>query len=223
MTSPQAQALYFLGKAVKIKPFIAWIIKKMLRFKQDIVPKNIRKVFLVSTIQVQGRTLATIQTREKLSKRHVIFFHGGGYVMDGLSVHWNLIRKIINLSGYKVTYVDYPIAPEHDYKSVFSMVLESYNLLLKLYDHDEFIFMGDSAGGGLALAFLQKLRDDQMHPRPVKTVLFSPWLDITMGNPDIKSVEEIDILLTLERLHVAAAAYSNGADLYQPLLSPIYG
>jgi len=65
------------------------------------------------------------------------------------------------------------------------MVQLSYDRLTNQYPDDRFIFMGDSAGGGLALAFAQKLLDENAAIQPIKSILFSPWLDLSMQNTEI--------------------------------------
>jgi len=191
--------------------------------KDDIVPKRIRKDFLVSEIYVFNRTVATVSPKQKASTKHLIYFHGGAYVMVGLPMHWHMLRKLIKNSGFTISYVDYPLAPHSDFRNTIAMVEQSLKKLYVKYQGDEFILMGDSAGGGLALALMQKLRDDKIPYKPQKAVLFSPWLDVTMSHPEIAELEELDILLSLESLNNAARSYAQGADLNHPLLSPING
>ena len=63
--------------------------------------------------------------------------------------------------GLKVTFIDYPLAPEHTYEKTHEIVMKhTERLQLKNYG-DEFYLFGDSAGGGLALAVLQILRDEK--------------------------------------------------------------
>jgi len=53
---------------------------------------------------------------------------------------------------------------------------------------DDLIMMGDSAGGGFALALAQKLKNESID-QPAQIILLSPWLDITLTNPDIKEID----------------------------------
>ena len=88
---------------------------------------------------------------------------------------------------------------------------------------DEFYLFGDSAGGGLALAVLQILRDEKIIPFPKKTVLMSPWVDLTMSNPKIGAAAERDPLLTMDCLYHAAERYIGNGDAKNAVLSPIFG
>lgn len=55
------------------------------------------------------------------------------------------------------------------------------------------VIAGDSAGGGLALAVLQIIRDTSL-PAPAGAVLISPWSDLTHSFPSIHSNTATDIL-----------------------------
>ncbi len=87
---------------------------------------------------------------------------------------------------------------------------------------NELIIMGDSAGGGLSLALLEKISQEDIK-MPKKTILISPWLDVRMDNPKIEQVKEQDKKLNKEALKIAGLAYaeSDGIDSY--LVNPIDG
>ena len=75
----------------------------------------------------------------------------------------------------------------------------------------------------MALAFLQTLRDRKAQKIPAKTVLQSPWLDISMSNPEIQNYIEKDVLLDFEGLKDCGKLYAGDLDLKDPVVSPIYG
>ena len=82
--------------------------------------------------------------------------------------------------------------------------------------------MGDSAGGGLSIAFTQKLRDEKQ-PKPRQLILLSPWLDVTMSNPTMLDVDKHDKVLSIRGLQLAGKAYAGKLDLKDYRASPIYG
>ena len=51
--------------------------------------------------------------------------------------------------------------------------------------------MGDSAGGGLALALALAAKDANL-PQFAKLILLSPWLDLKMDNPKIQELDRKD-------------------------------
>lgn len=82
--------------------------------------------------------------------------------------------------------------------------------------------MGDSAGGGLGLAYAQFIKDEGIK-QPAKLVLYSAWIDIGMSNPLIDDMLEYDLLLDKEVLINAGQSYLGDGDAEDPLVSPIFG
>jgi acetyl esterase/lipase len=181
------------------------------------------KSFFVSEFQVMGKSVATLEPKGKITTNHILYFHGGAYLLEGGVMHWKIIETIATKANCKVSYIDYPLAPENTYIATFDMVQQSYNQLISIFPDDQFIFMGDSAGGGLALAFTQKLVNEKATKLPVKCILFSPWIDISMSNQDLKKQESKDKILPFAELIKAAKKYAGATDLNHYLLSPIYG
>ena len=198
-------------------------LQKPSRLNKPFDLSSYHKSFFVSEFQVLGKSVVTLQPKSKSSTKHVLYFHGGAYLLEGSVVHWNIIQNIAKKANCTVSYIDYPLAPESTYIDTFDMVQQAYNKLIYDFPDSEFIFMGDSAGGGLALAFAQKLLNEKAAIQPIKLVLFSPWLDMSMENQEIKTIEKFDKILSVVALRKAASLYSGGDDLSNYLLSPIHG
>jgi len=170
-----------------------------------------------------NKSVVTLQPKRNANDTHILFFHGGAYVVEGSSMHWKIVETLVRKANCKVSYIDYPLAPENTYKTTFEMVQQSFDQLANLYPNDRFMFMGDSAGGGLALAFAQKLAKDNAKVQPIKNILFSPWLDLSMQNPKITQQEHLDKILPVVGLINAGKKYAGGEDVSNYLLSPING
>lgn len=102
------------------------------------------------------------------------------------------------------------------------MVIPLYQDLLLKTRPEDLILMGDSAGGGFALALAQKMSDEQVS-QPKHIILLSPWLDISLTNPAIKEIEPSDSFLGVEGLQLAGKAFAGGTNPDYYLLSPING
>lgn len=187
------------------------------------IPKSIKRSYLTHHEIFKAMEIATFESKKEVTNNHIIFFHGGAYIFEAIPSHWRLAVNIVKNSFCRMTLVDYPLAPEHNYLETFTAISCAYEKLINDYPRDNFIFMGDSAGGGLALAFTQKLNHEKHIRPPAKIVLLSPWLDMTMSNPGIKNQESLDYILTVKMLRDAGKKYSNGDNLNQYLLSPING
>ncbi len=87
------------------------------------------------------------------------------------------------------------------------------------------VVIGDSAGGGLAAALIQKLKDSRFSlPQPDACVLLSPWLDMTLSGDSYITREKDDPVHQTKMLTVLAKEYSaEQQDLNSPLLSPLFG
>ncbi len=184
---------------------------------------GLAKYFIINEFMVMNHSIITLKPKVKINKIHVLFFHGGAYVLQGSAMHLKLIKNIALEANCKVSYIDYPLAPENTYVQTFEMVQKSYNQLIEKYPDDDFMLMGDSAGGGLVLAFAQKLVNVNVSKLPLKIILFSPWIELSMLNPLIKQQELKDKILPLNGLKYAARKYAGDADLNNYLLSPING
>jgi acetyl esterase/lipase len=132
------------------------------------------------------------------------------------------MEQVITKTNAAIVIPDYPLAPESICKETYAFIEILYTRLTTDYPTKRIILMGDSAGGGLALGFVQQLRN-QNKKQPEQIIVFSPWLDIAMNNPDIKSIDQDDKLLSVEGLKNAGKKYAGDLDLKDFRVSPIYG
>lgn len=174
--------------------------------------------------QVQGQKVFTLSPKHKNEgvHRHILYFHGGAYVQSFARPHWTFLSQLVNETHCTITAPDYPLAPAHTYEHTFAMVGELYRNLVEKINPAEFILMGDSAGGGLALALAQLMKKKNM-PQPRQIILLSPWLDLSLSNPEIKDIDPSDLFLGVEGLKMAGRAYAGNTNPDHYLLSPING
>lgn len=152
----------------------------------------------------------------------VVYLHGGAYVQGFTKLHWSFITQMIESTHCTVIAPDYPLAPQYTYKATFELVISVYKQVTVNTDPANIILMGDSSGGGLALAIAQQLKKDNVS-QPAQIILLSPWLDITLSNREIEALDSRDPSLGIKGLLMAGRAYAGDTDPYHFLLSPIYG
>ena len=186
------------------------------------VPRGLRKACEVREEQIHGNQVFTLTPRESASGLHVLYTHGGGYVHPLMTLHWSIIRKLIESTGATVTAPIYPLAPEHTWAEAYSLLEEVYRRIIGSASPLQVILCGDSAGGGLALGQAILYRDKGL-PLPGRIMLFSPWLDITMSNPSAAATEKEDVILTAAALTAMGRMWAGEDDRRSPLLSPIFG
>ncbi len=154
-------------------------------------PRKILEFCHVHTHQINGSNVFTLTPKQKGSNKHILYLHGGAYVGGFVKVHWNFLAYLLQHLQCSITAPDYPLAPKYTYKEAFEVVATTYKSLLESVHPDNLILMGDSAGGGFALALAQKMRNETV-PTPSQLILLSPWLDITLTNPEIAKIDPAD-------------------------------
>ena len=89
-------------------------------------------------------------------------------------------------------------------------------------DPGSVVLAGDSAGGGLALALMQTVRDAG-GTLPAEAVLISPLLDLTASGASVAERADQDPLFTPEAIRSLGPAYLGEADPRSPAASPLFG
>ncbi len=150
----------------------------------------------------------------------ILYLHGGGYIFYS-KYHDNLMSWISHYTQSRLFALDYPLAPEHPYPNALNTAVECYQKFLDRYaDASNIILMGDSAGGGLVLSLLQRLRDNGIE-MPEKAILLSPWLDLT-DTRDITLENYPYDWIDVRMGEQWAKLYSEGTERNNPLVSPLF-
>jgi acetyl esterase/lipase len=186
-------------------------------------PSKFASPLVMNKFQIRDRNVFRLSSKDKNnSNKHILYLHGGAYVQQFNRFHWEFLAELIAKTNCIVTAPDYPLAPTSTFKESFEMVGELYSQLLSSEQLSDFVFMGDSAGGGFALALAQKVRNDGIR-MPSQVIMLCPWLDITLANPEIEDIDRDDPFLGRESLQQAGKLYAGDADPKSYLLSPING
>jgi acetyl esterase/lipase len=219
MLSKSAQILISGLKIIRLKDRIDFIHPK--RSKIPLEPHFSSKYQSVKTL-ILDRNVISLSLNDSPSNKHVVYFHGGAYSLEATHLHFSLIKKLIDQSQASFTFIDYPLAPETTVDETLSMAMESYEYLLNNYPTDEFILMGDSAGGGLALALALQIRDKKIK-QAEKIILLSPWLDLGCNHPKISEVASLDFILDRASLKKIGDLYRGLHSDTDPMVSPTSG
>lgn len=153
----------------------------------------------------------------------LLYLHGGGYCIGSISTHRAMAARLSEASGLAVLLPGYRLAPEHPHPAGLDDAVTAYGWLLERgFESSQLAVGGDSAGGGLALAALLRLRDEHGAPGvlPGAAALLSPWLDLTQSSPSTTANADRDPIVDKPSLDQYAGWYAPGADLREPLLSP---
>jgi len=150
---------------------------------------------------------------EKLNtNKLVIYLHGGGFVLGSIQSHQALVSHLAKHLSVPVLFVEYSLAPEKPYPNAIDDVLSVYDYLLHQNPKIDIIFMGDSAGGGLAVSVISKINERGIRP-PEFMVLISPWIDLSCTNESYFTNANSDPVLTKKLSQDFAALYIGDHDL----------
>lgn len=107
-----------------------------------------------------------------------VFFHGGAFVSCDLEAYLFYAEYVADHLGVPVVTVDYRLAPEHRFPAALDDCVAAYAALVDDgLAPERTIFVGDSCGGGLALATAQAAPDSGAAV-PAGVVSLCGWTDL---------------------------------------------
>ncbi|MFJ6485394.1 alpha/beta hydrolase [Streptomyces sp. NPDC091682] len=171
---------------------------------------------------VGGRPALELEPAGAADRGRLLYLHGGGYVVGSPDTHTGLVGELAVRTGLRATSVDYRLAPEHAFPAAVDDGLAAYRDLLETgTDPRELVLVGDSAGGGLAIATLLAAREAGL-PQPAAVVVFSPWVDLTLSGESMRTKADADPIFTEAAIRAFADLYIGDGDPSDPLASPVF-
>ena len=183
---------------------------------------KIQKDFNISKREINGHCYYVMKPLNNVRKKHILYHHGGGFVYEITSLHWEFLGKLINSLQCTITVPIYPLAPKHQFKEVFDMVVPIYQQIISEVKPEDTVIMGDSSGGGVSFALAQLLKEKNI-TQPGNIILISPTLDMSFTNSEIHEVEKLDPISAVPALIDIIKWYAGEKDSKYYLVSPIYG
>jgi len=194
----------------------------------------IPKTLMIETVKIADNLtgewitdISTNSTSSSMSKITILYLHGGAYCYLHPSAYRLLLGKISKaLGGAPVFAPDYRLAPEHPFPAAVHDCVAAYHFLQDKngINPKNIVLVGDSAGGGLVMATLLFLRDEQQNVSlPARAVCISPWIDLTKEPSSYKSFLDTDIFgYHGSEVFIDCARYYAGTHrLEDQLISPI--
>lgn len=152
----------------------------------------------------------------------ILYLHGGSYVSGSAKAYRGLASQLASRTRRPAFVPDYPLAPEATVPAAADAVIAAYEWL-RTNGSERIVLVGDSAGGGLALAALARLTHTGRPSAAIAGLVFSPWVDLAFTGASMRDAQIVDPLLTYEALQASASMYLGGADPRDPLASPLFG
>jgi acetyl esterase/lipase len=183
------------------------------------VPKDAK----CEPVSAGGVPAEWISVPESINNKVMLYFHGGGYVAGSINSHREYCVRLARASRTRVLIIDYRLAPEHPFPAALEDAIKAYQWLITSegISPKHIVIAGESAGGGLTIATLLKLRDDKIE-LPTAGISLSPFMDMAVTGETVKSKVDVDPLTTQVMLELDAKLYLGGEDARNPLASPLY-
>jgi monoterpene epsilon-lactone hydrolase len=175
------------------------------------------------SVDANGVPAEWVQVGQVENDRWFLFIHGGGYYRGSAAATRATAARISAVCGARVVSIDYRLAPEHPYPAAIDDTYTAYHWLLGAgADPQRTLVGGVSAGGGLTLGLLLRLRDAG-EPLPAGAVAMSPWTDLTQSGQSFESNSIRDPIISKRYLDRMSALYLAQASASTPYASPLYG
>ncbi len=197
-------------------------IAKIREVRSDIESKQKRLESVeLSPLSLNGVETTHYHRADSESEKVILSLHGGAYTSGSpVSPYW-LNTNIMSALNLDLVSPDYRLAPENPYPAAVDDAESVYRALLEDYESANIVVVGESAGGGLALALLLRAKKLGL-PLPGGLILFSPWTDVGLTSDSILRNKEKDFLNPVE-IQRWANAYVADNDVSNPEISPVYG
>lgn len=199
----------------------AWYLnKKAANAGELTLPKDLQNP--PSRREYEGMEYYVLNERS-YAPRQILYFPGGTYIDRPQAEHFHFADSLASDTGAEVWVLDYPKLSDSSAQVAYELLMDFCRELLAKEDFGELLFMGDSAGGGMALSLAQQLSQaDEAGPETL--ILLSPWLDVAMEDAESYEIyQRRDPKLDRLTLQTAGKAWAGELDVLDPVVSPFYG
>jgi acetyl esterase/lipase len=196
-------------------------VRERLRRVEPFVPRPPKGTTTLA-LDADGIPALRIDVPQARRDRCVLFFHGGGYSYGNALLYQDFMWRVGTVARASVLYFDYRLAPEHPFPAALDDAHRVARWVSTQFDPQRTAFVGDSAGGGLVLATVKKLRD-QADTLPRAVVAISPWTDLALTGQSLRTNYKADPMMEASQFPEIAKRYLGNADPHDPYVSPLYG
>ena len=194
--------------------------ERFARVSRRVLRKKFPKI-VFEDHRADGLVIESVRAVES-PKRVILHLHGGGFFMGSPASYRNRAMRLSFRLEAEVFVPAYRLAPEHPYPTALDDALAAFRCVRQVRSRSPLFITGDSAGGGLALSLLIRLRDLGL-PMPTGAILLSPWTDLTVSGHSVDANHGKDLWFSRQHLEVWASYYVGNADARSPYVSAVFG
>jgi acetyl esterase/lipase len=177
----------------------------------------------IDEVSANGVPAQWVTVSESQERPILFFVHGGGYNCGSPAVYRDFMARLATAARGRVFGVEYRLAPENRFPAAVDDAVAAYRWLIESgADANSVVTVGDSAGGGLNLALLVALRDQQLR-LPTGAICISPWVDLKGLGESMITKAATDPWIRPDRVSISTNLYiGRGGDVRHPLAAPLY-
>lgn len=162
----------------------------------------------VSAEQISGVNCYWFTPREAKANQVILYLHGGSFALGSVQSHKAMVSNITSALGSRILFVEYSLAPEKPFPNGVNDVVKVYKEILKRNPGTKILFMGDSAGGGLAISAINFLGKENLKS-PDALITISAWINLRCNTTSYETRKKADPILTQEMLQEYAGYYAS--------------
>jgi acetyl esterase/lipase len=198
-------------------------LRKFVNFLEDAAFEKLKAHYTMEDRIINGITTLWITPPQlKHENKVMIFIHGGGWILNSRKTQLKFQTDVASSLGVKLVSIEYRLAPEHPYPAAVNDIVAAYKDIIKEYGAENTGLFGTSAGGGLTLSTLLRLKTDGLS-LPVASAAISPGADMTASGHLYRAIGLQDPILPPYGAYTAMQGYVGKADPKDPIVSPVFG
>lgn len=178
---------------------------------------------MTELVSCAGVTCQWVYSLKSPTDKVILYIHGGSWAFGTLDTARAAASLLADATDVRVLSVEYRLAPEQPFPAGLEDCIAVYRWLLRNgFLHEDIALVGDSAGGNLCLS-MQLLLHSEGEASPCACALISPATNLS---PDAEIAKRSpDFAYTIHEgvERDIFSLYGAGHDLYDPLISPVYG
>ncbi len=217
MASPELEK--FLSRFPQSMMDAADPLETVIAKMKAIHPRGHRETSTVEHLELAGVPSAWVSTPESDPGRTVFFVHGGAFVSTGLDEYYSYAESVASFCNARVLVFAYTLAPGMQFPGQLDQTVAVWRAAGM--DPKRSAFMGDSCGGGIALAALCRLRDDGS-ALPACYAGLTPWLDGQQQGDAACHPRGVDPFVNAPWIRARFRDYAGDHPLDDPRLSPVH-
>lgn len=170
-------------------------------------------------MEVIGGVTCYVRRHPQAGAPTLVHLHGGSFSMFSPQSYIPYLNNMAKRLGATVIMPDYRLAPEHP----FPAGLDDCVAVLRALSDERLLLSGESAGGNLALASLQCLKE-QNHILPRAVWASSAPVNLNfdhLTDEEMQALDKIDAMLSISTLSIIDRYVDKDRAGVEPLASPL--